>query len=99
MVTIKPKLELASKIIVPSILTEKCGAKFRTDTEISSNGKVFAVFQFIYRPGQANAQFSLCDTVWKFHYFCTDQNLREIDFLDSRSAKSTITTHFEALNF
>ena len=47
---------------------------------------------------QAKMQLSLCDTVWKFHNFSTTQNLREIDFGDFRSAKSTILTHFEALN-
>ena len=29
-------------------------------------------------------------TVWKFHYVSIIQNLREIDFGDSRSEKSTI---------
>ena len=38
-------------------------------------------------------------TVWKFHDFSTIQILREINFMDSRSAKSVILTHLEALNF
>ena len=38
-------------------------------------------------------------TVWKFHDFSITQILREIKFEDSRSAKSTIFTHLEALNF
>ena len=51
-----------------------------------------------YRPGQVIVQFSICDTVWKFHNFSITQNLREIAFGDSRSAKSTNSTHLEALN-
>ena len=38
-------------------------------------------------------------TVWKFHDFSITQILREINFVDSRSAKSAILTHLEALNF
>ena len=34
----------------------------------------------------------LC-TVWKFHNFSIRQILREINFWDSRSAKSAILTH------
>ena len=36
--------------------------------------------------------------MWKFHEFSITQNLHEIKFGDSRSAKSTILTHLEALN-
>ena len=39
------------------------------------------------------------DTVWKFYYFSITQNLREINFWDSRRAKSAIVTHLGALNF
>ena len=35
----------------------------------------------------------------KFNYFYITQNLREIDFGDSRSAKSATFTLLEALNF
>ena len=38
-------------------------------------------------------------TVWKFHNFSTTQILRELNFLDSRSAKYAILKHLEALNF
>ena len=38
-------------------------------------------------------------TLWKFHDFSITQILREINFGDSRSAKSAILTHLEALNF
>ena len=38
-------------------------------------------------------------TVWKFHDFSITQILREINFVDSRSAKSAISTHLEAPNF
>ena len=38
-------------------------------------------------------------TVWKFHDFCIIQILREINFEDTRSAKSAILPHLEALNF
>ena len=38
-------------------------------------------------------------TVWKFHNFSPTQILREIDFRNSRSAKSAILTNLEALNF
>ena len=37
--------------------------------------------------------------MWKFHDFSITLILREINFGDSRSAKSTILTHLEALNF
>ena len=37
--------------------------------------------------------------MWKFHDFCIIQILREINFEDSRSAKSAILTHLEALDF
>ena len=40
-----------------------------------------------------------CTTVWRFHEFSITQILGEINFWDSRSAKSAILTHFEALNF
>ena len=43
--------------------------------------------------------FTLESTVRKFHDFCIIQNLREINFEDSWSAKSAILTHLEALNF
>ena len=38
-------------------------------------------------------------TVWKFHDFSINQILREINFWDSRSAKSAILAHFETLDF
>ena len=38
-------------------------------------------------------------TVWKVQNFSITQILREIKFGDSRSAKSTILTHLESLNF
>ena len=37
-------------------------------------------------------------TVWKFHGFSATQILREINFEDSRSSKSAILTHLEAVN-
>ena len=37
-------------------------------------------------------------TVWKFHDFSIIQILREINFWESKSAKSAIFTHKEALN-
>ena len=37
--------------------------------------------------------------MWKFQDFCITQILCEINFVDSRSAKSAISTHFEALKF
>ena len=37
--------------------------------------------------------------MWKFHDFSITQILREINFGDSRNAKSAISTHLEALNF
>ena len=36
-------------------------------------------------------------TVWKLHDFAITQILREINFGDTRSAKSAILTHIEAL--
>ena len=38
-------------------------------------------------------------TVWKFHNFCITHILREIKFWNSRSAKTAILIHLEALNF
>ena len=38
-------------------------------------------------------------TVWKSHDFYITQILREFNFGNSRSAKSAILTHWEALNF
>ena len=38
-------------------------------------------------------------TVWKCHDFSITQISREINFRDSRSAKSAILTYFEAPNF
>ena len=38
-------------------------------------------------------------TVWKFNDFSITQILREINLGESRSAKSAILTHLEALNF
>ena len=37
--------------------------------------------------------------MWKFQEFAIIQILREINFEHSRSAKSAIVTHLEALNF
>ena len=37
--------------------------------------------------------------MWKFHDFSITQILREINFVDSRSAQSAISTHLDALNF
>ena len=37
--------------------------------------------------------------MWKSQNFSITQILREINFWDSRSAKSAILTHIEALNF
>ena len=42
---------------------------------------------------------SLSSAVWKCHDFSIIQNLREINFVHSRSAKSAISTHLEALDF
>ena len=36
--------------------------------------------------------------MWKFHDFSITQILREINFWESKSAKSAIFTHKEALN-
>ena len=38
-------------------------------------------------------------TVWKFQNFCITEILREINFEDSRSPKSAILTHLQALNW
>ena len=37
--------------------------------------------------------------MWKFHDFCTIQILREINFEDSRSAKTAIFAILGAMNF
>ena len=37
--------------------------------------------------------------LWKFYHFSVTQILREINFGDSRSAKSAILTYAKALNF
>ena len=51
---------------------------------------------FFWKKEIINAAYSL--TVWKFGDFSITQILREISFGDSRSAKSAISTHLEALN-
>ena len=38
-------------------------------------------------------------TVWKFHGFSIIQILREVNFRDSRSARSAILAHLEPQNF
>jgi len=38
-------------------------------------------------------------TAWKFYDFFITQILREINFGNSRSAKSAILPHFQVLNF
>ena len=38
-------------------------------------------------------------TVWKFHDFTIIQILREINYWNSKNAKSAILTHLESLNF
>ena len=38
-------------------------------------------------------------TMWKFHKFSITQILREINFWDSQSAKSAISSHLEVLYF
>ena len=38
-------------------------------------------------------------TVWKFQDFCISQILREINFVDSRSAKTAIIVNLGAVNF
>ena len=53
------------------------------------------VFQHLKVPNLSGSDF----TVWKFHDFSVTQISREINFRDSRSAKSAILTHLEALNF
>ena len=37
--------------------------------------------------------------MWKFHNFSIARHLREIDFEDSKRAKSGILTHLEPQNF
>ena len=37
--------------------------------------------------------------MWKFYDFSITRILREINFRNSKSAKSAILTHLEALNF
>ena len=39
------------------------------------------------------------NTVWKFHDFCITQIFREINFVDSRSAKTAIFAILWAVNF
>ena len=40
-----------------------------------------------------------CTTVWKFHDFAITQILREINFGDSKSAKTAILAHLKQRNF
>ena len=42
---------------------------------------------------------TVLNTVWKFHDISITQILREINFWGCTSAKSTIITHLDALNF
>ena len=43
--------------------------------------------------------YDMKNTVWKFQDFVITQILCEINFKDSKGAKSAISTHLEALNF
>ena len=52
------------------------------------------VFQHLKVPNLSGSDF----TVWKFHDFTVTQILREINFAESRSAKTAIFTIFGALN-
>ena len=70
--------------------------------------KIVTKTRLEYRLGQANFQFQFCHeiatvgkqhTVWKFHDFCINHILREINFEDTWSAKSAILPQSEALNF
>ena len=45
--------------------------------------------------GQNGSEYFERRTVWKFHDFSITQILREINFGDSRSAKSAILTYLE----
>ena len=38
-------------------------------------------------------------TVWKFYDFCITQNLREINFVDSRSSKTGVFANLGAVYF
>ena len=59
------------------------------------------MFAALYRPGQANLQFSHCEsnTMWKFQDFSVTQILREIIFGESKSCKIAVFTISGALNF
>ena len=48
---------------------------------------------------QIKPQHSYQTTVWKIHDFSIIRIVREINFEDSKSAKSVILTHLEAMNF
>ena len=69
-------------------MTEKSG-HFHT---VHHQSKLFYVKSY-YKNSQLQC------TVWKLHDFSITQILHEINFGDSRSAKSAISTHVKALNF
>ena len=57
------------------------------------------MLHFVPNNSSLGEMLSIKATVWKFHDFSITNNLHEINFRDSRSAKSAILTDLENLNF
>ena len=83
-------LKLVLELIFPA-LKWKSGRKCEA-VRIAATSSLWSVFNSGSLEPKGN-------TVWKFHDFSITQILREINYGDSRSAKSFILTHSEALNF
>ena len=80
----------------PLIMTSASG-----DPQLTNSISAYSN-QDVWTPIQTHRYYScLClhFTMWKFDYFSITQILRKIDLGDCRSAKSTMWTHSEDLNF
>ena len=77
--------------VLPEVFDHDSGTNGTFQLFLEGDQGIFEVISFIFK----NVQL----TVWSFHDFPITQILREIKYWDSRSAKSAILTHLEALNF
>ena len=73
---------------------EICPLSFKEDRAILLSNKAAALI----KNDEKEKAIEVHVTVWKFQHLCITQILCEINFWDSRSAKSAILTHLEALN-
>ena len=89
--------------LIGGVLTPRRLMKFNIKTEeFTSLGNVLKIKRENHACtvlSKLDEKFIICFTVWEFHDFHIIQILREINFGESRSAKSAILTRLEVLNF